>query len=309
MPIAQSIGHIVACAALTIALPTADATQAAKSPVKVFILAGQSNMEGKGSIEHLKQLVADPEQNATYKHLIQPTGEWIVRDDVWIEFGGKRGSLTVGYARPEDRFGPELQLGHLLGNAFEEQVLLIKTAWGGRSLAVDFRPPSSGGETGSTYTEMLAHVRDVLANLEEYFPSYDGRGYEIAGFVWFQGWNDRINQEFNDAYEQNLANLIRDVRRELGIAKLPFVIGETGQGGVAETHPRALSLMAAQAAVAEHKEFGGNVRFVGTKAFYENEPHFDGGYHWFGNAKNFFNIGDAMGKALLSVLGKGNDEG
>jgi len=288
------------------ALPfgTAWGSQPGKSPVKAFILAGQSNMEGKGSIEHLFQLARDPKRKVTYGHLVDSTGKWVVRGDIWIEFNGKKGSLTVGYGNPADRFGPELQLGHVLGDALDEQVLLIKTAWGGKSLAVDFRPPSSGGETGAYYKQMFAQVRDVLKNLKTNFPDYDGKGCEIAGFVWFQGWNDRVNQPFNDEYEQNLAKLIRDVRKELGIKKLPFVIGETGQGGVDEQHPRALSLMKAQAAVCAYDEFKDNVRFVETRVFYKSEPQYDGGYHWFGNAENFFNIGNAMGYALLELLGK-----
>jgi len=300
----SSIGYVTAWATLTMVAPFSItyAKQAGKSPVKVFVLVGQSNMEGKGSIIHLKQLASDPATQATYKHLIDNTGQWVVRDDVWVEFNGQKGNLSVGYGRPNDRFGPELQLGNVLGDAFEEQVLLIKIAWGGRSLAVDFRPPSSGGEVGASYKQIFLHLRDVLKNLKTYFPGYDGKGYEIAGFVWFQGWNDRVNQSFNDEYEQNLANLIRDVRKELGIKDLPFVIGETGQGGVQEQHPRALSLMRAQSAVAACDEFKDNVRFVETKVFYKSEPQYDGGYHFFGNAENFFNIGNAMGKALLELL-------
>ena len=70
-----------------------------------------------------------------------------------------------------------------------------------------------------------------------------------------------------------------------------------------EKHPRALSLMQHQAAVAMMPEFKeSNVQFLETKIYFENEPQFDGGYHWFGNAENFFNIGDAMGKAMLKLL-------
>ena len=71
---------------------------------------------------------------------------------------------------------------------------------------------------------------------------------------------------FNDEYEKNLANFIRDIRKDLGVQEPPFVIAETGMSGPKEKHPRALSLMKAQAAVAEYQEFKGNVAFVGTKA-------------------------------------------
>jgi alpha-galactosidase len=154
---------------------------------------------------------------------------------------------------------------------------------------------------------MLKHIKDVLANLKKEFPDYDGKGYEIAGFGWHQGWNDRVNQAFNDQYEKNLANFIRDVRKALGVKDMPFVIAETGMHGPEEKHPRALSLMRAQAAVAAYPEFKGNVAFAETKSFYrppEVSPSRQG-YHWNSNAETYFLIGDAMGKAMLKLTEAG----
>jgi len=297
----RRFSFILLCAGLV--APAAWAGQAGKSPVKVFILVGQSNMQGKGSVDQLKALATAPDTKAVYGHLLDRNGQWLVRDDVWIWYMGRKGGLTVGYGSPADqRFGPELQFGHLVGDALDNQVLLLKIAWGGKSLAKDFRPPSSGGEVGPFYKETLQHITDVLANLGKELPDYDGKGYEIAGLVWFQGWNDRINQAFNDAYETNLANFIRDIRKDLKLPALPIVIGETGQGGVDEKHPRALSLMRHQAAVAAMDEFKASVRFAETKRFYKDAPKCDGGYHFFGNAENFYNIGNAMGKAMLELL-------
>ncbi|MCX5676968.1 MAG: sialate O-acetylesterase [Planctomycetota bacterium] len=291
--------------------------QAGKGPVKVFILAGQSNMEGQGAIQadpkknegkgSLEYLVKTPATADRYKHLVDKDGKWIVRDDVWIWYLGRKGGLTAGYGAREDRIGPELQFGHLMGDCFENQVLLIKLAWGGKSLAKDFRPPSSGGETGPFYTEVVKQVKDVLGNLKTHFPDYDGRGYELAGFGWHQGWNDRVNQAFNDEYEKNMANFIRDIRKDLGAKDLPFVIAETGMSGREETHPRALSLMRAQAAVADYPEFKGNVAFVGTRDFYrpkEVSPSAQA-YHWNSNAETYFLIGNGMGKAMVGILKDG----
>jgi len=146
----------------------------------------------------------------------------------------------------------------------------------------------------------------VLGDIKRYFPDYDGAGCQLAGFAWHQGWNDRINQAFNDEYERNLANFIRDVRKDLGVKNLPFVIAETGMGGAEEVHPRALSLMRAQAAVAEHEEFKGNVAFVGTRAFWrpkEASPSAQG-YHWNSNAETYYLIGHAMGEAMKRLLAK-----
>jgi alpha-galactosidase len=235
--------------------------------------------------------------------LVDAKGDWVVRDDVWIWYFDRKGGLTIAYGARDDRIGPELQFGHVVGDHYDEQVLLLKVAWGGKSLAKDFRPPSSGGEVGPYYKELFQHVRDVLANLKTHFPQYAGQGYEVIGFGWHQGWNDRVNQAYNDAYEENLANFIRDIRKELGIERLPFVIAETGMSGHEETHPRALSLMRAQAAVAEYDEFKGNVAFVGTKDFYrppEVSPSRQA-YHWNGNAETYFLIGHGMGTAMIKL--------
>jgi len=308
--------HVATVVAIVLLASDVGAQPADKRPVKVFILAGQSNMQGAGTIGcnvernegkgSLEYLVKNPATADRFKHLVDKKGQWVVRDDVWIWYFDRKGALTVGYGARKDCIGPELQFGHVVGDHFEEQVLLIKIAWGGKSIAKDFRPPSSGGEIGACYKEMFHHVSAVLDNLEEHFAAYDGEGYEIVGFGWHQGWNDRVNQAANDAYEENLANFIRDVRKELAIEKLPFVIAETGMSGHEEKHPRALSLMRAQAAVADYEEFKGNVAFVGTKDFYrppDLSPSKQS-YHWNNNAETYFLIGHGMGEAMIELVGE-----
>ena len=305
---------------------------AAEGPVQVFILAGQSNMEGQGIIAadtkrnggkgSLEFLVKNEPTAAKFKHLVDKEGKWIVRDDVFITYLDRQGPLTVGYGAKQDRIGPELGIGWVLGNALEQPVLLIKCAWGGKSLAVDFRPPSAGkipyslGQktdeaiekdpaiVGTYYRQTLSLTKEALGKIKELVPKSDGR-YELAGFGWHQGWNDRINDKFNAEYEQNMAHFIRDVRKELQADKMPFVIGETGMNGPDETHPRALSLMKAQAAVAEQPEFKGNVAFVRTQNFWRaaEESPSGQGYHWNTNAETYYLIGEAMGE-VMKKMGK-----
>ena len=214
------------------------------------------------------------------------------------------GRLRPGFGAQETRIGPELGFGTVVGDHFDEPVLLIKLAWGGKSLAVDFRPPSAGGETGMYYQELVARTNAVMRDLYTEFPELAGMKPELVGIGWHQGWNDRINQSFNDAYETNLAHLIRDLRRDLDSPNVPFVIAETGMSGETETHPRALSLMRAQAAVANYDEFKKNVAFVGTKAFYRpaEESPSSQAYHWNSNAETYYLIGEAMGQAMLRLL-------
>jgi alpha-galactosidase len=311
---------------------SATAAEPAK-PVKVFILAGQSNMEGQGFIAadpkrnegkgSLEYLVKSPATSARFKHLVDKDGKWIVRDDVRISYLDRNGPLTVGYGASKETIGPELGFGWVMGELFEQPVLLIKCAWGGKSLAVDFRPPSAGkipyslGEkqdatiaadpkiVGKYYRETLTLTKAALAKVKELVPGSDGK-YEIAGFGWHQGWNDRISDKFNAEYESNMAHFIRDIRKDLGVPGMLFVIAETGMTGPEEKHPRALSLMKAQAAVAEHKEFQGNVAFVGTKSFWRatTESPSNQGYHWNTNADTYYLIGDAMGEAMKKLMAK-----
>ena len=122
-------------------------------------------------------------------------GAWVVREDVWLrclplDEPKRKGALTVGFGATPRHIGPEFGFGLVVGEALDDQVLIIKIAWGGRSLAGDFRPPSSGGKVGDAYRDLIKLTREVLDNLDSHFPAYDERGYEIAGFGWHQGWND-----------------------------------------------------------------------------------------------------------------------
>jgi hypothetical protein len=292
-------------------------------PLKVFILAGQSNMEGQAVVDlegkdynqgqgTLVTLMRDPAKAPMFQHLKDAEGKWVVRNDVWVRYQRERrpllaGPLTFGFSVYGDKhhFGPELQFGHVIGNHFENQVLLIKTAWGGKSLYKDFRPPSSGGEVGVYYTKMLAEIRAALANLSKDFPSYDG-DYELAGFVWYHGWNDGVNPKTAvPEYETNLVNLIRDARKELNAPKLPVVIGEL-TGPWVKAPPDWTKLRQAQASAAARPEFKGNVVFVETHDFVrkpEESPNPGHGHHEFGNAETYFLVGDALGKGMLSLLG------
>jgi alpha-galactosidase len=299
---------LAALAALILAGP-AWAGQSGKSPVKVFILAGQSNMEGQGFIGGtqkgtLEALVKDPASAPRYKHLVADGGKWAVRDDVWCAYGQK-GKLTVGGYAASGAIGPELGFGWIVGDYLDNQVLLIKVAVGGTSLAQNWRPPSSGGEVGGWYKEMIRSVKEQLQNLKTDFPDYDGKGYEIVGFCWHQGWQDGCVDAMANEYEKNMVNFIKDIRKDLGIPNLPFVIGGSGFGGWEQKVARRLKISAAQKAAAQREEFKGNVLYVETRGFFRpREVSPTGfGYHWNCNAETYYLIGEGMGKAMVELLG------
>ena len=311
----------ILAAALFFTLSCLKSASADDSSVRVFILAGQSNMEGQGvvDLDHpdyynggkgtLNAVMADPKKAPLFKHVKVSSGNWVVRDDVFVRFRTKQevktGGLSIGYAGYPGRhhIGPEFQFGHVVGAAIDEPVLLIKTAWGGKSLYQDFRPPRSGGDVGPFYTQMIAEVREALGSVKTDFPQLADRRLKLSGFVWFQGWNDMFNDKARAEYEQNLVNLIHDVRDEFESPQLPVVIGELGNGGPA-TSPNMQAIREAQKSAASRKEFGSSVVFVPTSQFArraEESPNTGHGHHRFGNAESYFLIGDALGKAMIKL--------
>ena len=287
-------------------------------PLQVFILAGQSNMQGHVNVSTFASMADDPKTAPILKEMLDADGKPRVLKNVWISSIGcagddtteQKGNLTVGYGASKDEIGPEYTFGIYMEKWLKEPILLIKTSWGGKDLNTDFRPPSAGpfvwsdyelnmrkkrGDdiekdkaekikaTGVYYRLMIDHVREVLSNIKRVDPEYNPKqGYKLAGFVWFQGWNDLVNTwtypKGNqpggyDMYSQLLADFIRDVRKDLSAPKLPFVIGVTGVGGVKEDNkPSNMKYFReAMAEPASLPEFKGNVAAVQTAPFWDDK--------------------------------------
>jgi hypothetical protein len=160
--------------------------------------------------------------------------------------------------------------------------------------------------TEEAYRDTIRTVKETLADIKSVIPDYDGSGYELSGFVFFQGFNDIIDAKKMDEYGKNLANLIREVRKDLNAPTMPVIIGELGQQGVepekryAEKHFRFRKI---QQDVANLPEFKDSVRFVKTSVYVVNDgDKFDGGYHYLGRADTFFHIGNAFGESMLTLI-------
>lgn len=286
----------------------------ANDKVKVFIMVGQSNMLGYGRVRSsrmgsLQYLLAQPSSRPRYEHLLDSNGDWLTRNDVILSQDLDQSEPLNVITRRDRFFGPEMQFGQVMGSHYDTPVLLIKAAWGGKSLAVDFRPPSSGGETGAYYTLMLERIENALNNIDQLVPNYNDRGYEILGFGWHQGFNDRINQAFNDEYQTNMVNFINDLRAQLNgqfeaPLDLPFVIASTGIGGFEDMRRLARSLTRAQLATpADPGLINSKVRAIDTRPFWREESVSPSGqdFHWHHNAETYFLIGDSMARKVLEL--------
>jgi hypothetical protein len=305
---------------------------AADKPLKVFILAGQSNMQGHASVTTFDSLADDPKNAPLLKEMRDKDGKPKVCDKVWITSIGcqgdaysdlreQKGKLTVGYGAfgvEGNRIGPEFTFGITMEKLLNEPILIIKTSWGGRSLHTDFRPPSGGpfvlaketqelwdkhpkgahgipkvedrpkfyaekvAATGVYYREMIAHVQKVLKDIKRVVPDYDEKqGYELAGFVWFQGFNDLVDGGVYpnqgkvggyDLYADLLTHFIRDVRKDLLAPKLPFVIGVMGIDGLkGDKKGSMMHFRAAQRKPTTLDEFKGTVVAVETAPYWDDD--------------------------------------
>ena len=294
----------------------------AAAPLKVYLMAGQSNMQGFCSVATFPQIAADPLTAPILQKIVNPDGTPRVHEKVWISTSGcakdaQPGQLTTGFGGGKgDRIGPELTFGIYMEEHIKEPILIIKTAWGGKNLCRDFRPPSAGihpthtqaleklrkenkdtaelekeyaERHGKYYRMMIEHAKSVLGDIKKVYPAYDAsQGYELEGFVWFQGENDFGEQDtypnpgepggFSE-YSRLLACLIRDVRKELKAPVMNAVIGVLGFNGELETErfreiepkhiPWLRVFRKAMAAPAEMPEFKGHVAAVSTEEFWE----------------------------------------
>ncbi len=289
-------------------------------PLKVFILSGQSNMQGHAKTFTFEHIGMNPETAPLLTEMQDDKGKPTICEQVWISYLStdleKAGQLTTGFGADDEKIGPEFTFGITMEKALQEPILIIKTAWGGKSLHTDFRSPGSGPyefsesqlekfsqqgkdietiraekaeATGHYYRLMLEHVKKVLGNIKAVYPDYrEQDGYELAGFVWFQGWNDMVDTGTYptrdqpggyDAYSRAMASFIRDVRQDLSAPAMPFVIGVLGVNGLIADFPENqkryvgvhTNFRDAMAAPAKLPDFQGNVTAVRTGNYWDPE--------------------------------------
>ena len=185
--------------------------------------------------------------------------------------------------------------------------------------------PFNMDEAGLNYRMMNEAIQDVLANLKDNHPEYDAEaGYKIAGFVWFQGYNDQFSPEFRDNYKDNMITFIKDVRKEYKEPNLPFVIGVLGTGVTAEkVAENQVSLGQREAAKApEFKDNVASVESYTEYSHYSDEvfkkgwpEHYhewdtvgsDRPYHYLGSGAFFVRLGDAFADSMAELIAKQNN--
>ncbi len=248
------------------------------------------------------------------------------------------GPLRIGCGAATDKIGPEYGFGLSIASQIDGPALIIKTSWGGKSLHYNFRPPSAGAyvlndkekasdkvddikkNAGLNYRMMMESVSKVLENLSDHHPDYrEDSGYEISGFVWFQGFNDQFADEFRNAYKSNMVTFIQDVRKDLKKPDLPFVIGVLGTAVTPEKIAEN-PVSVAQRAAAEELGLENSVVSVESYPHYSHysnavfqkgwPEHYhqwdtvgsDRPYHYLGSGAFFVRLGDAFADAMAGLM-------
>jgi len=259
---------------------------------------------------------------------------------VMVGRGGGMNILHNEWLKVEKgKIGVEFGFGHTIGNFMDEPVMTLKSCIGNRALGWDLLPPGSEGfefttkdkktgkdvtyvhpgykgsperwekgtqpqpitwYAGKQYDDDIANAKKVLSELDKYFPGT--KGYEVAGFLWWQGERDCGSEGLSSRYEQNLVNLIKSLRNDFNAPHAKFVIATLGEatkgcGGNTETVMNAH--MAVDGKNGKYPEFKGNVATVYT---HDMARGGSGNGHYGGNAKVYMDVGEAMGKAMMELL-------
>ncbi len=321
-------------------LPDPDASPGVTNkPVKVYIMSGQSNMVGLGNVYGTddKSLETMTLRQNKFPNLVNEAGGWTQRQDVryrGVISAIHNKGLTPGCGASSNNLGPELGFGHIMGWYHDEPVLLLKSSIGNRSLSWDILPPGAagyglpipttpgawyGGKQYDIYFKdesqwahpdaAVTNVVDVLDNFAAQYPGWATQGFEIAGFVWWQGERDLGVSSWAAAYEQNLVTLIDSLRsyyttryRGKVATNAPFVLGTLGEATLEMTTP-ANGVAVRDAHLAVDSTTGSNPQ-INVKTVYTN-PLSEGGEgnnHYLNRAGTYMLVGDAMGRAMVDLL-------
>lgn len=325
-------------------LPDPDGKPADMSkPVQVYILLGQSNMLGfgkigpadkDGSLEHAVK------EKGLYPYLVDDEGTWTERKDVrnvrvmGSGLGGMRVFNNEWMTIKGRAIGPEIGIGHHVGQVTDAPVMILKSCIGNRALGWDLLPPGSEGfeftdakgvtwihpgykgtperwkkgtepkkinwYAGMQYDGDIARAKKVLSELDKYYPG--AKQYEVAGFFWWQGDRDSRSAALSSRYEKNLVHLIKQLRKDFNAPNAKFVCATLGQ-----TEKRATdnggkilnAMFAVDGRSGRYPEFKGNVAAVYTHPLSKGGSS---GGHYGGNAETYMNVGEAMGRAMAELL-------
>ncbi|MBE7465340.1 MAG: hypothetical protein HS116_17825 [Planctomycetes bacterium] len=192
--------------------------------MKLVILAGQSNVVGRGKADELPEAFAKPPEQVR----LFEKGAWK--------------ALTAGSS-----VGPEVGAGFALAAAWpQREIGLLKVAAGGTSL-LDWWPDGAPRPEGAAPQKGKGLYAKLLA---EFGAATKDRPFELVAFFWGQGLGD-AKDGLGPTREKNITLFIGRLRKDLGKPDLPFVFSQMPQ--VLESkHPDVKLIRAGNEAIARN---------------------------------------------------------
>lgn len=258
-------------AVVALLMSAALACGAGLSPIPLYILAGQSNLAGRGDAEKLAPELVEPYPAVRY--FFQCSFGGAFESVAWVALEPCRKHPST----PGRHFGPELTFGRALGRP----TAILKMGRGGSTLAEDWNPAATS--VRGFYVQLLDLVRRAVAALDA--------PYELAGFVRLQGEADAANPARAAAYQANLVHFI-EALRDLRAPSLRIAIAEIpappdGSAGIDLVRK-------AQRAAAQRDRL---VRLVSASGLTT-----DDGKHW--NGKSQVELGRRLAETFLDWDGR-----
>ena len=216
-------------------------TNAAASPQNqydVYLLAGQSNMDGRGLVSKLSAEQQKPIDNAIifYRNAGRTSDGWQKLAPGFSVPPKYKGDF------PSPTFGPEIGFAQSMLKADPNRKLaLIKGSKGGTNLRADWKPGVRGDKEsqGPLYRDFIETIRAATKQLGQ-----RGDQYTIRGLLWHQGESD--SKSGTDKHVRRLNQLIDRIREDVGVPDLPVVVGEVFDNGKRDKVRAAIQKVAAE---------------------------------------------------------------
>lgn len=213
---------IVSCCVLLF-FTLVSSTHAFAEDYDIYLLAGQSNMDGRGAVSDLSEAQQLAVEGAIiyYRNMLASSEGWKpLAPGFSIPPKHKKGL-------PSPTFGPELGFASAMLKASpERKIALIKGSKGGTNLRADWNPGMHGDleSQGPRYRDFFETIQMATDALR-----LRGDSFTIRCLLWHQGEADSKSPA--KTYQERLENLIARVRQDVGIADLPVVVGEVYDNG------------------------------------------------------------------------------
>lgn len=294
-----------------------------RSLVRIFVLAGDDNVEGYAYIPQLTTLSKQNSTRERYQHLLMSgDGGWRTRNDVFVVYDHDRGKKLLhgpwtvqGFGARPTAFGPEVEFGHVMGDIYDDPVIILKAGWSHRSLDKDFRAPEYDQSGAFQWYRLLQNLKYTMQNLEEILgPEYKHARPMLSGLVWWHGYSDFEVKGAVDRYRAHLESWLQAIRSELSLF-LPIVVAELGGQGTQNVSYDELSFRQMQLSIVENPQFSRSTKFVATANYVrraqDEDPlaqEIDTYQHYFGRADTMIDIGRELALALAEMTSDGSSK-